>query len=578
MRYLASKSSPKRRSWWGLTAFLSLLLALMLSLTSLPGQWDVAYASHCGTGTGTGSGAGSGTVGTGTTSVSFTVTVTASPTSVPANGATTSTITATVLQSGTTPIPNATLIFRATLGTLTVGTTSGTATTSTPIEISTTTNSSGMATATLKSVTTGTATIDAIVKDSANVARACPQTSVTFTTPPSDGDGDGDGGGAPPPTAPPTGEGPIGPGGGQVNAGEGATVDGGVTVNIQPGTFGTTTVNVQVTITVTAPPGVTPPRGSILLSKTIDITAGGPNTTSSLAQAARLAAALEKPVEVVVNLTTADLAGNSIDIVKVGRVEGATIVQLPTRVTNATEGIIAFTTDHLTQFTFFAVTNPGPSLLAPADAVTLSTPGAVLQWSNPPGTTWFQIQAIPFANDGPGIDLIIGDTAMVQAAQYDLKLPSFGSTDANYVLLPDITYVWRVRTAKTQTAPTENDWSVWSLRTLRTPKTAISTVSLASPEVGAVVSSRTPTLTWANTDKTVFYYEVEVSKDRNFGPNAFLYAEFIHGGVASPANSYTIPSRYTLEAGSTYYWRVRPRIQGDGNPVDWTTARSFATP
>jgi hypothetical protein len=52
----------------------------------------------------------------------------------------------------------------------------------------------------------------------------------------------------------------------------------------------------------------------------------------------------------------------------------------------------------------------------------------------------------------------------------------------------------------------------------------------------------------------------------------------IHGGVAAPPNSYRIPAGFPLQAGVTYHWRVRPRVQGDGTPVGWTPARMFKTP
>ena len=40
--------------------------------------------------------------------------------------------------------------------------------------------------------------------------------------------------------------------------------------------------------------------------------------------------------------------------------------------------------------------------------------GPLLQWTQPPKTTWFQVQVIPFNEDGPGINLVIGDRALVQ--------------------------------------------------------------------------------------------------------------------------------------------------------------------
>ena len=75
-----------------------------------------------------------------------------------------------------------------------------------------------------------------------------------------------------------------------------------------------------------------------------------------------------------------------------------------------------------------------------------SSMGPLLQWTQPPGTTWFQVQVIPFNEDGPGINLVIGDGALVRAAQYQVLGPNFGSADPNYVMLPDMTYLWRVRT------------------------------------------------------------------------------------------------------------------------------------
>jgi len=51
-----------------------------------------------------------------------------------------------------------------------------------------------------------------------------------------------------------------------------------------------------------------------------------------------------------------------------------------------------------------------------------------------------------------------------------------------------------------------------------------------------------------------------------------------HGGVTVPNNSYQIPSAFPLEAGTTYFWRVRPRVQGDGTALPWPALSSFRTP
>ena len=95
------------------------------------------------------------------------------------------------------------------------------------------------------------------------------------------------------------------------------------------------------------------------------------------------------------------------------------------------------------------------------------------------------------------------------------------------------------------------------------------------------MSTLTPTLTWANSNAAVFYYEVQVSRDYEFGPNAFLYSEYVHGGASTPPNSYVVPEASLPARGGrdpAYYWRVRPRIQGDGAPLPWSTTYVFLTP
>ena len=142
---------------------------------------------------------------------------------------------------------------------------------------------------------------------------------------------------------------------------------------------------------------------------------------------------------------------------------------------------------------------------------------------------------IPFNEDGPGINLVIGDGALVRAAQYQVMAPNFGSADPNYVLLPDMTYLWRVRTSTVLTNPTEADWSAWAVSSFKTPPASSSTITRVAPPFFGEVSTLTPTLTWANSNAAVFYYEVQLSRDYEFGPNAFLYSEYVHGGASTPA-------------------------------------------
>ncbi|MBI2885675.1 MAG: hypothetical protein HYY02_00550 [Chloroflexi bacterium] len=213
-----------------------------------------------------------------------------------------------------------------------------------------------------------------------------------------------------------------------------------------------------------------------------------------------------------------------------------------------------------------------PQLIAPANDETITTFGPTLQWANPAGTTQYQLQVIPINNDGPGVNLIIG------SADTSFAIPAPPSW---YGLLPDMSYTWRVRAtdAIVSVSETDSGWGPWTeARSFRTPTVSSGTVSLDSPAGGALATSLTPTLTWSNSDSAVYYYEVEVSKDPAFGPNAFLYSERRHGAVTTPLNSYAIPGGFPLEAGTTYYWRVRPRVQGDGTPVEWPAVASFRTP
>ena len=145
-------------------------------------------------------------------------------------------------------------------------------------------------------------------------------------------------------------------------------------------------------------------------------------------------------------------------------------------------------------------------------------------------------------------------------------------------MLPGMTYLWRVRTSTVTTNPTEADWSAWAVSSFKTPPASSSTITRVAPPYFGEVRTLTPTLTWANSNAAVFYYEVQVSRDFEFGPNAFLYSEYVHGGASTPANSYVVPAAFPLEAGEIYYWRVRPRIQGDGDPLPWSALNVFLAP
>lgn len=219
------------------------------------------------------------------------------------------------------------------------------------------------------------------------------------------------------------------------------------------------------------------------------------------------------------------------------------------------------------------LTTLSPVLQAPPPGARLHGFGASLGWTNGPGVTQVHLQVLPFEGDGPSIDLIRDP-----ADSFVIPAPP-----AWYGLLPDMTYTWRVRTATVPTRAGEGDWSPWASTTFRTPPAGSVTITPVAPTPGNTVAGLTPQLRWANSQAGVFYYEVQLSKDATFVTDAarataMVYGALVHGGVTDPPNTYTVSARSPLEPATDYYWRVRPRIQGDGTPTAWTPAFPFRTP
>lgn len=215
-----------------------------------------------------------------------------------------------------------------------------------------------------------------------------------------------------------------------------------------------------------------------------------------------------------------------------------------------------------------------PSLATPSDGQVVSDFGPTLEWTDPPGSavTQTHLQIVPFNNDGPGVDLILS------LAEDRFQLPPPPNW---YGLLPDMSYTWRVQSSDATVSVGTNDpsWSDWSPQwTFRTPAVSAGTISPVEPGGEIQVGSLTPTLIWSDSNPQGWYYEIQVSRNPGFGPGAFLYWELRHGGVTSPPRSYQVPGQFPLEPGHRYYWRVRPRVQGDGAPVPWSNPSTFLTP
>ncbi len=218
---------------------------------------------------------------------------------------------------------------------------------------------------------------------------------------------------------------------------------------------------------------------------------------------------------------------------------------------------------------------PAPTLTGPPDGAVLTSFSPSLTWRNPTGATQVHVQVIPANNDGPGVDLHMGTAAS------SLEIPA---PPAWYGLLPDMTYTWRVRVSDAPSFidPSHASWSPWAQRRFKTPQVTSSGIAAVAPSSGATNVSLTPTLQWANSRSGLYYYEVQLSRDPAFETDpgkatAAVYWVLLHGGVTKPANSFSLPAGTSLEPATTYHWRVRPRVQGDGRPVAWSASFSFTT-
>src|SRR5262249_38296449 len=140
----------------------------------------------------------------------------------------------------------------------------------------------------------------------------------------------------------------------------------------------------------------------------------------------------------------------------------------------------------------------------------------VLAWANPPDTAQYQIQVLPVNLDGPAINLMIGAPDLVRSGRFTVQAPEMGK--GNYILLPGMTYTWRVRTSPVLAPLTEErpGWTAYAGAAFRTPAPTSATIRPIAPLSGGVALSAQPTLQWTNANNGIFYYEVQLSPDPAF--------------------------------------------------------------
>jgi len=217
-----------------------------------------------------------------------------------------------------------------------------------------------------------------------------------------------------------------------------------------------------------------------------------------------------------------------------------------------------------------------PTLRTPATGTAMTDMGPYQLCADmPQGTTQYQVQVTPFNNDGPAVNLIRNTENC-----FTLQPPVKGQ--GNYVLLPGMTYSWRVRVTD-QAAPASatdpgTTWSNWSDQfSFKTPMPSRAAITAVSPSDGSMVSTSTAVLQWHDPAVNIFYYEVQVSTDQSFrtgaDATAAVWWNLIHGGETNPPDSYHTPAQ--LQANATYYWRVRPRVQGDAPLAGVTWSPTF---
>ncbi len=220
----------------------------------------------------------------------------------------------------------------------------------------------------------------------------------------------------------------------------------------------------------------------------------------------------------------------------------------------------------------------------------------------PYGTKNMVYELIPAADketsipNSPGLGPIqITDTRVInQIRNEGLILPAPKLGEGPYVALPGMSYIWRVKVSPEPTLPFQEGpgWQTLDATpVLKIPNQGRGEIKdysapRGSEKISFLLDGKTtnnlaPFLQWQDGNSDVFYYHLQVSADPTFEKDpakatAAVWENLIHGGESIPLNSWKVPGGL-LQPGKTYYMKIKPRVQGDGEDPQWSSIRSFRT-
>jgi hypothetical protein len=193
-----------------------------------------------------------------------------------------------------------------------------------------------------------------------------------------------------------------------------------------------------------------------------------------------------------------------------------------------------------------------PTLTSPANNAEVSGSSLLFNWDD---------AMLPFGVVFDHYQIQVGTSNTFTTIVHDQTVSGiFNSQDNSALLLPSTTYYWRVRSFNV-----DGHSSAWS--TVRSVRIKFAGPALNLPANGSAAGNLTPTFTWDAVSGGT-NYTLQVSKNSSFSP-------LVINTVAS-TNSYTHGTN--LQAGTTYYWRVRVNTPAAYGPGDWSQVYSFTTP